>query len=208
MGGHVLLVLLRPAIDRPARNSLGAAPENTQLLASFSGEKVKQVGDIAMTGYGSKDINISWTRTTPFWFAWNSSRPDLYYAEWQVSTTPFDDVHPKFNDKGIVTRGRLSVSDTDPNLATYGSGYFDANALPGYTNKVHLFPVNFPGFATAADPANPSVTPYYLRFIAVAPKTGPGSFTAYVSEQTEVDWGKQDESVPKFCTAPTFYYYN
>ncbi len=189
------------------RNSLGGAPENTQVLASFSGEKEKQVGDIAMTGYGSRDINLSWSRSTPFWFAWNSSRPDLYYAEWQVSSAPFDEVNPKFDDKGIISRGRLSVSDADPDLATYGSGYFNGNALPEYTDKVHLFPVNFPGFGTIPDPGNPTVTPYYLRVLAVAPATGPGSFTAYASEQTEIDWGKQDEFVPKFCTPPTFYTY-
>ncbi len=206
-GNGLFLFLFAPQSTGFHRNSLGGAPENTQVLASFSGEKVKQVGDIAMTGYSSKDINISWTRTTPFWFAWNSSRSDLYYAEWQVSAAPFDEVNPKFDDKGIVSRGRLSVSTTDPDLATYGSGYFNANALPEYTDQAHLFPVNFPGFGTAPDPASPTVTPYYLRVLAVAPTTGPGSFTAYASEQTEVDWGKQDEFVPKFCTAPTFYPY-
>jgi hypothetical protein len=189
------------------RNSLGGAPENTQLLSSFNGDKDKASGDILLTGYRSMDINVSWTRTTPFWFAWNSSRPGLYYAEWQVSATPFDEVHPVFNDKGIVSRGRLDVSTTDPDLATYGTGNFINNALPGYVGKVHLFPVNFHDFATAADPANPSVTPYYIRVIAVAPTDSPGSFTAYVSEQTEVDWGPQYVYVPKFCTPPTYYTY-
>jgi hypothetical protein len=203
--GFLLSFFFAPQSTGMHRNSLGGAPDNTQMLSSFYGDKSKKFMENAYSGYRPQDINVSWDRTTPYWFAWNSSRPDLYYAEWQVSATPFDEIHPLFNDKGIVSRGRLSVSGTDPDFVMTG---YEGISLPGYTDKVHLFPVNFHNFATAYDPNNPSITRYYLRVLAVAPADGPGSYTAYVSEQTEVDWGKQDEFVPKFCTPPTFYYYN
>jgi len=199
--GNFISLLFPPKATGLHRNSLGGAPENPQVLSSVTGnQKTTVVDSGSQFIYRLMDLNISSSRTTPVWFAWNSSRPDLYYAEWQVSAAPFDEVNPKFNDKGIVSRGRLNINNADPDFIT---GY----SLPEYTDMVHLFPVNFPGFGTAPDPANPTVTPYYLRVIAVAPTTGPGSYTAYASEQTEVDWGKQDEFVPKFCTAPTFYYY-
>jgi hypothetical protein len=189
-------------------DSLGKAPDTTQLLASFTGQREKVSGDFILTGYRTQDINISWTRPDAFWFAWNSSQPDLAYAEWQVSVTPFDEVKTHFQEPGIVAHGRLDVSHSDPNFVVRGTGSFVNNALPEYTNTVHLFPINFHDFATASDPNNPSVTPYYLRVISVAMGGREGEFIASASPQTEVDWGPQFQYTPKFCTPPTYYDYN
>jgi hypothetical protein len=190
------------------RNSLGMTPGTTQLLSSFTGDRTNTVvGNFYGTYYYAGDSNVSWTRTTPYWFAWNSTRPDLTYAEWQVSVRPFDEARPRFNDIGIVARGRLDAGVSDPELVTYGSGLFTANSLPAYAQKVHLFPVSFNTFATPADPANPGVTPYYLRVLAVAPTDTPGSFTAYASRQVEVDWGPPNQLNLSFCTPPAIYHY-
>ena len=205
---NTLSVLFPPQSTGLNRDSLGGAPENTQLLVSASGDKAGSMengnGEY-FPNYISTDANVSWTRTTPLWFAWNSSQPVLYDAEWQVSTTPFDEVNPTFDDKGIVARGRLDVSTTDPDYVTNSPG---TGGLPTYTDKVHLFPVDFSTFATPADPANPSVTHYYIRVVAAAPTGTPGSFTASPSEQMAVDWAPQAAFKLYNCTPPTFYGYS
>lgn len=190
------------------RNSLGMTPGTTQLLSSFTGDRTNSVvGNFYGSYYYAGDSNVSWTRNTPYWFAWNSTRPDISYAEWQVSVRPFDEARPRFDDIGIVARGRLDAGSTDPDLVTYGSKLFTGNSLPSYAQKVHLFPVSFNTFATPADPANPGVTPYYLRVLAVAPTDTPGSYTAYASRQVEVDWGPPNQMKLSFCTPPEIYHY-
>ncbi len=202
---NTISVLFPPKSTGMNRDSLGAAPADTQLLRSVSGDKITSEVDSSSVAYILNDANVSWTRTTPVWFAWNTSQPVLYDAEWQVSTLPFDEINPKFYDNGIIAQGRLNAGGTDPDYVTESPG---TSGLPGYAGKVHLFPVDLPSFATHADPANPSVTRYYVRVVAVAPTGTPGTFTAYPSEQMEVDWAPP-QPPPQIiaCTPPTVYTY-
>ncbi|MFA5268448.1 MAG: PEGA domain-containing protein [Methanoregula sp.] len=203
------LDILQTSTPTLYRNSLSMVPETTQLLVSNTGDRTKNFGGgLIWTGYKSRDINISWSTNTPYWFAWNSSRPDLSYAEWQVSVRPFDEINPRFDETGIVARGRLDANTTDTDYIAYGTGEFVGNALPSYAQKVHLFPVSFNTFGTPANPAKPGVTPYYLRVLTVALTDMPGRYSANASRQIEVDWGPQDTLKLQFCTPPKFYYYD
>lgn len=52
------------------------------------------------------------------------------------------------------------------------------------------------------------MTHYYIRVVAAAPTSSPGSFTVSPSEQTEVDWAPQAAFKLYNCTPPTFYGYS
>jgi hypothetical protein len=185
---------------------LDGIPDSTCLLESDWGTRTVQTTDVTHTEYREKNVNISWNRQEPFYFAWNSSRSDLLSAEWQVSMTPFDETRPRFDDPGIVTRGRLNINDTDPDRGSNRQGTFK-NAFPSYIDYAHVFPLNFADFATPGDPNNPSVTRYYLRVVTVAPSGIPGQYQAFASRQTEVDWSPPVVFTPTVCVAPTYTEY-
>jgi hypothetical protein len=181
------------------RKSLSLNPGTTQLVASAIGDRISSAQGHP-THYTATDVNISWTRTDPFWFAWNSSRTDLMYAEWQVSVRPFDETNPRFDEIGIVARGRLNATAGDKDYLT--------DPLPSYLARAHFFPVNFKTFGTPVDQTVPGHTQYYLRVIAAAPTDTPGRYRAYSSRQIEAAWGPQDQVIPKFCSSPKVYTYN
>jgi PEGA domain len=185
---------------------LDGTPDSTRLLESDWGTRTVKTTDVTHTEYREKNVNISWNRQEPFYFAWNSSRPDLLYAEWQVSMTPFDETRPRFDDPGIVTRGRLNINDTDPDRGYNGGGEF-MHAFPSYIDYAHVFPLNFADFAIPGDPNNPSVTRYYLRVVTVVPLGIPGQYQAFASRQTEVDWSPPVVFTPTICVAPTYTEY-
>jgi len=188
-------------------NSLGGTPDSVRLLESVSGTRTLNPSDVQHTFYTEQNVNISWDRTDPFWFAWSSPGSDLISAEYQVSLTPFDEARPVLDAPGIVTSGPLDINASGPDYGSNAAGDFQ-NAFPSYIAHAHVFPINFRDFATKADTANPSVTRYFLRVVTVAPSDTPGRYLATASDQTEVDWSPPSKVTIYSCTPPQYTYYD
>jgi hypothetical protein len=171
--------------------------------------------------------NVTWDRTTPVGFAWNTSRPDLVSAVWQVSDKPFDQINPVFNDPGIVAQGIVNVSTTDPDYLVSTTDQCDyhgqiepgdaaakkanhntlCTALPPSIDKAHMFGISFSAFATKPDNNSPGLTRYYVRVITSEQTGIPLQYVTHVSAQTEVDWVPSVSFQYEGCTLPTYIPY-
>ncbi|HVN74569.1 MAG TPA: hypothetical protein VMT44_08260 [Methanoregula sp.] len=191
----------------PGMSALSTGDSNsTHVFSSDYGSRTINPSDVQHTAYSEQNVNISWTRTDPFWFAWSTDRHDLISAAWQVSTTPFDESRPVLDAPGIVAGGPLDINTSGADYGDNSAGDFK-DAFPSYISHAHVFPISFSTFATAPDTANPSITRYYLRVVTIAPTGTPGRYEATASVPMAIDWSPPSQVPIYSCTPPVYTKY-